>query len=138
MNEVDQIKSWVVLVGFFNHSAILLKIDKKNDKPPSPYKFNPLCLVANEWTIFDPISNKSNYYQLISTLKRVEKVTIKWVSKKRKEMYKELKIVEKDLMVLFEGNVYVIFNEERLRLKELESKTKKNFGLKGRGMRKEN
>jgi hypothetical protein len=49
MNEVDQIRSWVIPIDFFNHSAIVLQIDRQNDKPPSPIKFNPLWLEEEDF-----------------------------------------------------------------------------------------
>jgi hypothetical protein len=101
----------VIPVGFSDHCAIILQMDRQNDKPPSPFKFNPLWLedveymnlVEKEWISFDP-NSKLNIacFQFIFALKKVNKATLDWVSKKKRKMDKDLKFAEKDLLDLFE------------------------------------
>jgi hypothetical protein len=42
MTYVDQIETWVEVIGFSNHSVILIQMEKHNDKPYSPLKINAL------------------------------------------------------------------------------------------------
>jgi len=62
MTTLDQIRTWVEVVGFSNQSVILLQMEKLNHKPSSPFKFNDTWLeeeyykelIENEWIRYDP------------------------------------------------------------------------------------
>eukprot|EP01018_Ginkgo_biloba_P022601 Gb_35090 [translate_table: standard] len=128
MVEAERIRSWIDSGGGYDHNPILLQIERQNDRPTSPFKFNLMwlekedlkILVQNEWIRFDPNSRESACFHLIASLKKVKEIVIVWVSIKRQEMDKDLKAIEKEVAVLFEGNELGIFSEERLKMKDLE------------------
>jgi len=71
---------------FSNHLPILLQIDKDDQKPPRPFKFNHKRLedegltnmVMKNWKMFEPKTRETMMYRFVINLNNVKKIAVEW------------------------------------------------------------
>jgi hypothetical protein len=51
IEKIEHYQSWVRVGGDFDHCPILLQIEKKNEKPPSPFKFGQALAAKSLWRL---------------------------------------------------------------------------------------
>jgi hypothetical protein len=135
---VEHCQSWVRVGGAFDHCPIMLQIEKKNEKPPSPFKFNHACLeedefkalITSNWKRFYPLVGDSAMLQFASNLKRGKKLAAVRGKQKKEENQVALRKLELDIVSLFTQNATSVFSVEELEsLRGLERKKKKLLEL---------
>jgi hypothetical protein len=72
--------------GSLDHCPILLQLEKEDEKPPGPFKFNHAWigeedfhrLIYDNWKPFNPSTGETAMSQFVANLKHVKKLVANW------------------------------------------------------------
>ena len=105
------VRQWVGSGGNSDHFPIFLEIKKGPINPPSPLKYNKSWLQDESfknlfldiWRSFDENLERSAAFQFAENIKRLKGAVKDWAIAKRLREDAELKQVEDELLLIYEG-----------------------------------
>lgn len=103
--KIPLIRQWVEEIGNSDHFPIFLDLSSPPQKPPAPYKFNPVWLQdpsLNDLfkkTWIHPVQNagEEKSYLFMENLKRMKSATISWARDRKLNQNEELTRIREDL-----------------------------------------
>ena len=106
-----QIRQWVGCGGASDHFPIFLDLNIGPKQPPSPLKFNSTwlkddsfkALILARWIPYRADSNLSTAFHFAENFKRIKEAVKTWSASKRLREYLDLKQVEEELRLTYEG-----------------------------------
>lgn len=115
-----QIRQWVGSGGASDHFPIFFEIKKGPIKPPSPLKFNKIWLQDESfknlflslWTPFHGDNVRITAFQFADNIKRLKEAIKDWSVAKRIREDAELKHVEAELLMIYEGDGWGLISQE--------------------------